>query len=75
MTATRPECMIEVPQAEFFALMRADGRDIMPNHDADEFTRWEVKGSRALWGWSTPGWRNPGSKRAYAVFPAAKKGG
>lgn len=72
MTATRPEGMVEVQQSEFFARMKADGRDIMPNHAADDFTRWEVVRDRSLWGWSTPGWRNPGSKRVYAVFPAAQ---
>ena len=65
----KPEGMIEVTQQEFFARLRADGRDIMPNHSATDFTRWEVVATRALWGWSTPGWRNPSSKRSYAIFP------
>jgi len=50
----------------FFELLKADPRDIMPNTNHPYFTYWETK-DRVRWGWSTPGWRNPGEPAAYAV--------
>lgn len=63
-----PAGMREVTEEEFFALLKADPRDIMPNHDFPEFTRWLVQSNRAVWGWSTPGWRNrSNAPRQWAV--------
>lgn len=67
-TPTPPAEMVEVNEAEFFARLRADPRDIMPNHDAPDCTAWRVRPTGALWGWSAPGWRNPGARPyRYAV--------
>ncbi len=68
MTATIPAGFTEVPQDRFFALLRADRRDIMPSNQSPEFTTWEVVATREVWGWSTPGWRSPyGTPDVYAV--------
>lgn len=62
-----PNGMIAVTKEEFFARLKADPRDIMPKLHARDFTTWEVVSTRALWGWSTPGWANPGAAKVYAV--------
>ncbi len=61
-----PSGMEEVTKDEFFARLKADGRDIMPNHDAPDFTIWKTR-ARQVWGWSTPGWKTPGTQKRYAV--------
>lgn len=69
-----PQGMVSVSKEEFFALLRMDPRDIMPNHDANpEFTVWETP-HREVWGRSVPGWRNPGAPQEYAVVAAALRG-
>lgn len=66
-----PEGMTEVTHDEFFAALKADPRDIMPQHDNPTFTNWEVVHGRKLWGWSYPGWKNVGETERYAI---AKEG-
>lgn len=61
-----PAGMIEVFEPDFYGRMKADGRDIMPRSSRED-TTWEVVASREVWGWSVPGWSNPGAERKYAV--------
>lgn len=71
---TMPEGMVAVSKDEFFRLLAADRRDIMPRNEARDHTSWEAVHARTRWGWSTPGWANPGSPKAYAVIRSAKAG-
>jgi hypothetical protein len=50
-----PDGMVVVTREEFFALLKADTRDIMPRHNQPDYTIWETKG-REAWGWTVPGW-------------------
>lgn len=69
---TIPSGMIEVSKDRFFELLYADKRDIMPSHQARDFTSWEVVHTRVQWGWSTPGWANAGMfPKQYAVRATA----
>lgn len=61
-----PDGMTEVTERQFFDLLYADPRDIMPNHDNPLHTVWETK-SRAVFGQTYPGWQNPGDERHYFV--------
>lgn len=61
-----PVGMREVSETEFFALLKADPRDIMPSVANPHFTTWETP-QRQVWGWTTPGWKNPGTERRYTV--------
>lgn len=61
-----PEGMQQVTEQQFFAALYRDPRDIMPSHRMPEHTTWETK-DREVWGWSTPGWRNPGAPEVWAV--------
>ena len=58
---------LKAREPEFFARLAADKRDIMPTTERPDFTPWRVTSTRAMWGWSTPGWRNPGAPKAWAV--------
>lgn len=58
--------MTVVTEKEFYGRLYADPRDIMPHHSHPTFTQWETK-HRELWGWSAPGWKNPGDPKVYAV--------
>lgn len=69
-----PNGMVAVSKEEFFAALYADPRDIMPTHNAPDHTQWETK-SRQLWGWSTPGWKNPGTEHQYAIFEKVEQAG
>jgi hypothetical protein len=60
----------EVTQDEFFALLKADGRDIMPSHLSPAHTAW-LDRNRNLWGRTTPGWKNPGGEKHYFVVTFA----
>jgi hypothetical protein len=62
-----PEGMRPATKDEFFARLAADKRDIMPTTESPNSTPWRVVSTRAMWGWSTPGWRNPGAPKAWAV--------
>lgn len=63
-----PHGMTVVTEQEFFRLLYADPRDIMPTLRHPDSTTWEVVATRARWGWSTPGWKTVGSHpRVYAV--------
>lgn len=64
--ANVPSGMVEVSKDLFFATLFADRRDIMPRHSQRNYTTWETK-SREVWGWSTPGWANPGDPKRYAI--------
>ena len=61
-----PENMTEVTKEEFYAALYADPRDIMPSHHSPDYTTWKTK-DREVWGWSHPGWRDPGALRRYAL--------
>lgn len=65
-----PDGMRLVSRDEFFRLLYADGRDIMPSNQAPLYTTWETK-SREVWGWSYPGWRNTGEPKRFAVKESA----
>jgi hypothetical protein len=67
-----PDGMVVVTREEFFALLKADTRDIMPRHNQPDYTIWETKG-REAWGWTVPGWRNPGVSKVYAVVRTVVK--
>lgn len=58
--------MVEVSKEEFFKALYADPRDIMPSHKDPDFTTWETR-ERVVWGWSCPGWKNPGERKIFAV--------
>lgn len=55
---TMPTDMVEVTKEQFFQLLFADKRDIMPNTDHCYFTNWCTT-SREVWGWNSSGWRTP----------------
>jgi hypothetical protein len=62
-----PSNMVAVSAEEFFARLKADQRDIMPSLEASPcYTNWETR-NREVWGWSYPGWKNPGEPKIYAV--------
>lgn len=62
-----PEDMVVVSKQEFFELLYANKRDIMPNNNRRESTDWTTP-ARSVWGWSTPGWASPyGTASSYAV--------
>lgn len=70
-----PAGMVEVSKEEFFKLLSADKRDIMPKLSHPNYSNWETR-ERAVWGWTTPGWRNVGKCRSiYAVTAAVKPKG
>jgi len=52
---------------DFFAALKADPRDIMPDHSLRELTVWRVVRTREEWGRSTPGWANPEGPETYTV--------
>jgi len=55
-----PDGMRQVTKAEFFAILYADKRCIMPVSRPYD-TRWETR-DRELVGWSSPGWKCIGEK-------------
>lgn len=65
-TPGRPPGMTEVTRAEFFTALTADQRDVMPSNQNREFTLW-IGDDGLLFGWSTPGWANPGGSKHYAI--------
>lgn len=63
-----PKGFKQVTKDQFYQSLSADKRDIMPKHDEPESTSWIVQASRQVWGWSYPGWKNPGATpRLYAI--------
>ncbi len=62
--------MMVVSKDTFFAKLKADPRDIMPNHDHPDYTSWETK-QRTTWGMSLPGWKYPMLPPVYAVMKGA----
>lgn len=63
---------VDVSRDEFFARLFADARDIMPSVRHDDVTLWETA-SRAVWGRTTPGWKNPGGPKTYAIATTEAK--
>lgn len=61
-----PKGMIEVTRGEFFRKLYADSRDIMPRLNRPDSTDWETR-DRQPFGWTYPGWKDPGGKRIYAL--------
>jgi hypothetical protein len=59
--------MTVVSAEEFFALLKADPRDIMPRHAYPDYTTWEDQRTRQVVGRSLPGWRNPGEPKVYML--------
>lgn len=57
-----------VTRDEFFRILYADPRDIMPTCEREQ-SIWFVRGSRAPWGVTTPGYLCTGPK-TYAVYDA-----
>lgn len=69
-----PAGMIQVTRDDFFTRLYADKRDIMPHLDNETFTTWALNGRypRVVWGWSAPGWKNPGTHaKVYAIMADA----
>lgn len=67
-TPSIPAGMVQVTEDQFFALLYADKRDIMPKLHCPFQTTWETK-DRFIWGWHSPGWKNRGAApRVYAVL-------
>jgi hypothetical protein len=65
--ATIPAGFRQVTESEFWAALYADPRDIMPSiAHSPYFTQWETK-AREVWGWTAPGWRNPGDEKIFAL--------
>ena len=56
----------EVTQDQFFAFLKADPRDIMPNHANPYETLWETP-QRTVIGKSYPGWKNPGDPKVWKL--------
>lgn len=69
-----PSGMIEVTKEEFYQALYADKRDIMPSISNPYYVEWRTK-DRTLWGWETPGWKNPGDDKVHAIYPNAKING
>jgi hypothetical protein len=66
--ASPPEGMVVVSQETFFRMLSTAAGDPMPRPEKYH-TVWETR-SRALWGWSAPGWMDgglPDPRRVYAV--------
>ena len=66
-----PADFAAVAEAQFFAALKADPRDIMPSHQDRERTKWRVVRTGEVWGVSTPGWANPGAPKCYAIRSAS----
>ncbi len=58
--------MKTVTRDEFFRLLYADTRDIMPTTKYPDRTTWETK-SGFVWGVTYPGWKNPNADKRYEV--------
>ena len=72
-----PEGMVVVTKEKFFELLDADPRDIMPDHPSwspPNQHNWSVVSTRKVWGWSAPGWKNPGAPEIHAVLKEVYRG-
>lgn len=58
--------MKQVTQDEFYRILYADKRDIVPSVREERVTIWESR-SREVFGVSYPGWRNPGDDKRYYI--------
>lgn len=70
-----PAGMRLVSRDQFFEALGADPRDIMPVHDRPHETFWKVQARGVVgevFGWSTPGWKNPGDPKLYATVATEK---
>jgi len=66
----------DVTQAEFYAALYADPRDIMPTTERPDATMWRVRDNRALWGVSWPGWKQSGhasTPKRYALSAGGRE--
>jgi hypothetical protein len=61
-----PTGMRVVSRDEFFKILYADSRDIMPSQNDPYFTSWETRNG-VVFGRTTPGWKNPGDAATYMV--------
>lgn len=68
-----PAGMVQVTKEKFFAALYADRRDIMPTHENDSFTNWNVVHGGQAWGRSFPGWKNPGDAEAHFIIESAAR--
>lgn len=59
----------DVSAAEFFAILYADPRDIMPSHEYPDRTIWRTR-DRTIFGTTWPGWKNPGDVKRYTIESA-----
>ena len=57
---TVPQGFRTVPREEFFRLLYADKRNIMPSVRHPDYTTWETS-ARGVIGWTFPGWKDPGN--------------
>lgn len=66
---TLPSNVREVSHDEFFAELKAQPHDVMPTTEMPEITIWRRQDSvnREIWGYSTPGWRNPADPKTYGI--------
>jgi hypothetical protein len=62
-----PAGMVVVTKERFWALVKAEQRDIHPRPEAD-VTRWEGTHTREPWGWASTGYSNSGQETVYAVL-------
>lgn len=68
VTPPIPAGFTEVSREKFFVLLsKGEAGDLMPQTTPDH-TTWEAwRDGRFVWGWTSPGWRNSGAPRQYAV--------
>lgn len=66
-----PEGFSRVTEAEFFAALRADPRDILPDNRQPDGTTWKVQHDRQVRGVTTPGWKDPRKPRTYRLMDRA----
>lgn len=62
-----PEGFKLVSREEFFNLLCADKRDIMPSTKESECHNVWMTPERFIWGYSYPGYKNPRDEKAYFV--------
>ena len=63
---TPPSGMRVVSKEEFYRLVMAEKRDVMPNPERNE-TAWRFNGTHRLWGWHSEGYMPSRQSEIYAV--------
>ena len=56
-----------VTEREFFDALKADPRDIMPTTERPDCSVWRDQRTRAIFGRSYPGWKNPDDPKQYQI--------